>query len=305
MNRSKGANRLIFIMIAISIISPYVIIFIFGNQEFTLYQNLALSQAIYLIPVLIYIIATRGQILNELQLKPIRISIILMVILFAVLMMPVMSWLNLVSMLFARNYMASALTEAVDTPFAMNLLYVALIPAVSEEFMFRGIFFHSYRPAGILKAALVSGLCFGMLHMNLNQFCYAFVLGVVFAFLVEATGSLISSMLAHFVINSSTVLVLAGESAVSSQVDLSAAATAITRSDIMMMLGFYTVLALVCGTLGYAVLTWLAKHSGRTEHMRKLLGRRDGGHGRCVTFFLIATVLLAFGYMILTELIVS
>ena len=31
----------------------------------------------------------------------------------------------------------------------------------------------------------MSGLVFGLFHLNINQFCYAFVIGVVFAFSVE------------------------------------------------------------------------------------------------------------------------
>ena len=38
-----------------------------------------------------------------------------------------------------------------------NMMYIAMVPALAEEFLFRGIFYHSYRPSGIWKAALVSG----------------------------------------------------------------------------------------------------------------------------------------------------
>ena len=54
----------------------------------------------------------------------------------------------------------------------------------------------------------MSGLVFGLFHLNINQFCYAFVIGVVFAFLVEATGSIWSSVLAHFAINTYSITII-------------------------------------------------------------------------------------------------
>ena len=42
--------------------------------------------------------------------------------------------------------------------------------------------------------------------MNFQQFCYAFFLGIVFGFLIEATDSIVSSMAAHMVFNASSLL---------------------------------------------------------------------------------------------------
>ena len=47
----------------------------------------------------------------------------------------------------------------------------------------------------------MSGLIFGLMHLNFNQFSYGFVLGVIFAAVVEASGSIYASMAIHFLIN--------------------------------------------------------------------------------------------------------
>ena len=39
------------------------------------------------------------------------------------------------------------------------------------------------------------------MHLNFNQFSYGFVLGVIFAAVVEASGSIYASMAIHFLIN--------------------------------------------------------------------------------------------------------
>ena len=87
----------------------------------------------------------------------------------------------------------------------MQVILLAVIPPLVEELIFRGIFFGSYRKAGMTGAALMSGLLFGCFHLNINQALYAFVMGIVFAYMVEATGSLWSSVIAHFAVNTYSI----------------------------------------------------------------------------------------------------
>ena len=46
-------------------------------------------------------------------------------------------------------------------------------------------------------AAVISGVFFGIYHMNLVQAVYAGILGIVFAYFLELTGNLWSSVLLH------------------------------------------------------------------------------------------------------------
>lgn len=87
----------------------------------------------------------------------------------------------------------------------MQVILLAVIPPLVEELVFRGIFFGSYRKAGMSGAAIMSGLIFGCFHLNINQGLYAFAIGIVFAYMVEATGSLWSSVIAHFAINTYSI----------------------------------------------------------------------------------------------------
>ena len=111
-------------------------------------------------------------------------------------------------MLFSKNYLEAASQTLLTYPFVVQIILMAVIPALVEEFIFRGLFYGTYRKCGVLKGALMSGLVFGLFHLNINQFCYAFVIGVVFAFMVEATGSIWSSVLAHFAINTYSITII-------------------------------------------------------------------------------------------------
>lgn len=265
MKKAVSVNRLFLGLVVISLSAP----FLFSRfwEGLGIYQNLAMTQMIFLIPVLIYIGCTRGDILNDLQLHMPKVSTVLMTFVLASLLTPVMAWLNLFSMLFTENYVAGTMMELYDASLMRNLAYVALLPALSEEFIFRGVFYHSYRPAGVWKAAVLSGFCFGLLHMNLNQFFYGFVLGVVFALLVEASGSLLTSMFLHFLLNANSVYMMEllkelEEFMGTSQLP-QAVETMASRKEILAALGGYTLSAVIGGFLAFLALRFIARRNGK------------------------------------------
>ena len=120
-------------------------------------------------------------------------------------MIPMVLFLNSITMLFSTNYLEEGTTTLLTYPFFMQVILLAVIPPLVEELVFRGIFFGSYRKAGMSGAAIMSGLIFGCFHLNINQGLYAFAIGIVFAYMVEATGSLWSSVIAHFAINTYSI----------------------------------------------------------------------------------------------------
>lgn len=97
------------------------------------------------------------------------------------------------------------LTMFQPTSFPLYLLAVllmAVIPAICEELMFRGVILHGLRSRfSEWPAILLSALMFTLMHGNLQQFVYPFILGTIMGWVVVRTGSLVSSMLVHFINN--------------------------------------------------------------------------------------------------------
>lgn len=90
-----------------------------------------------------------------------------------------------------------------------NILYVistAITPAFAEEFAFRGIIMGTLRKYGDSFAIIVSSLMFGAMHGNIVQIPFAFMLGLLFAFIDCKTNSLIPSIILHFLNNFYAVL---------------------------------------------------------------------------------------------------
>lgn len=89
--------------------------------------------------------------------------------------------------------------------FLIQIVLVAVLPAICEEFLHRGLLLHGTKQIGVKKAMLISSLLFGLIHFNINQFFYAFVLGMLMSLVVLASKSIYPSMIIHFTNNAISV----------------------------------------------------------------------------------------------------
>lgn len=83
---------------------------------------------------------------------------------------------------------------------ATTLVAVCIAPLV-EELLFRKFLIDRVIKYGEGVAVVLSGIMFGLFHGNLNQFFYATLIGMMFAFLYVKTGRLWYSVLLHIIIN--------------------------------------------------------------------------------------------------------
>lgn len=128
-------------------------------------------------------------------------------VILAFLCLPLIGAISAITSNISGNTASNAISRVMDNPLWLNLLLLAVLPALVEEYVFRGLIFLGYKKRNPLKAVLLSAVLFGFMHLNINQFSYAFVLGIVLALLVYATGSIIPGILVHFTINGYSVVV--------------------------------------------------------------------------------------------------
>ncbi len=90
----------------------------------------------------------------------------------------------------------------------VNLLVVAVIPAIGEELLFRGVIQKQFVALSGSKTAAVilTAFLFSALHMQFFGFLPRFVLGVFLGFLYVWSGSLWLPVLAHFFNNAAAVV---------------------------------------------------------------------------------------------------
>ena len=94
--------------------------------------------------------------------------------------------------------------------FFINVLVIAVIPAIGEEWLFRGVIqklfkenFHSTH-----KAIWLTAFFFALLHQSVFYFLGLWLLGALLGYLKEWSGNIWVPVLAHFINNSLILVVL-------------------------------------------------------------------------------------------------
>ena len=264
--------------------------------------NLILSQMILWVPAVIYLIATKTNPVKHCRFRSVKISSLLMIVLFTMLCGPITTLANAISMLFVDNTVLAMSEDVLAMPFWAMVLLLAVYGPFSEEFVFRGVIYQGYKKQGSpWKAMLFAALLFSFMHMNFNQAVYAFVAGLMLALIMEATDSIWPAFLVHFCVNGFSVVSMyslewLGDSF--NQV-LEEASTAYTQQDILLMISMYFLIAVVCTPLAGCVLVWIAGNEGRSEALKALWDSRKTRKVKLVTIPLIIALFICLAYMIM------
>lgn len=96
----------------------------------------------------------------------------------------------------------------VNTPtsLALNLFTMAVLPALLEEMIYRGYILRTLRPYGNWFAVIVSSILFSLMHGNLRQIPFAFIVGLVLGLLYVTTDNIWMPIAVHFTNNAISVL---------------------------------------------------------------------------------------------------
>lgn len=84
---------------------------------------------------------------------------------------------------------------------ALYVFVLTAVPAVVEEFAFRGLVLGSLKKYGSGYAIIISAVLFGLMHGNIVQIPFATLLGLVMGYVAVATGSIIPCVIIHFLNN--------------------------------------------------------------------------------------------------------
>lgn len=299
--KSNKANWL-FLTVILVHIGVVVLLSVAGERiTFSIIMNFLLSEAIIIVPALLFLLPMKGRFNEALGFHKIRISTVLMIILFTFLIMPLVTVLNAVSLFFTDNTVASMQGDIVGVPFVVMWLLIGVYGPFCEEFVFRGILYSGYKKSGrVVGAILMSSLAFGLMHMNLNQALYAFGIGILLAMLVEVTGSLWASTFCHMVFNSIQVCFmfasewlmdhLYGGAVEDVQAEL-------TNESLMAAMSVYLLIAAVTTPIAICVLAWMAKNENRVEIIRNLRTERGERGEYLISIPFIVAIVLCFGYI--------
>jgi membrane protease YdiL (CAAX protease family) len=196
-----------------------------GEKDIKFLRYLLISQQISLFIVPAIIILTLMKPDHQTGLRALimpRINEVVVVIVLAFCIFPITSftgelnsWMHLPDWLSGveqwmteKEDYATRLIDMLLTPdtfwiMILNVIMIAVIPAIGEEFIFRGVFqkiLSNLFKSGHL-AIWVTAFVFSILHFQFFGFIPRFILGLVFGYLFFWSGTLWLPVISHFVNN--------------------------------------------------------------------------------------------------------
>ena len=301
MNRKK-AGWLYLIIAVVSISISYLLTALYYKTGFELdmIPNILISEAMLIVPTFFMLLFSKEKVTEVLSIRKIKWSTFFGVIAFTMASSPLVTLVNLASQLFVENTVTENSTQFLSLHPLLLIFFVGVLAPVCEELVFRGAIFGGMKKEGnVFKAVMASGLLFGLLHMNINQASYAFVIGILLGFLVEATGSIFSSILFHVLINTSNaVMMIISDSVVSDEM-MANADEMVTTATLLNMIGVYAVLAVIGTTIAICLLVWMSKNEGRQPLLIKAWGDRKVKEGKVMSIPFIIGVVISIVFMLL------
>ncbi len=185
----------------------------FGTLGSCLLSLFTQAGIIFLLPVLLFRVLSKKRFSKEfgffgyikISWITVCLSVILGVVIF-LLNLYVSGFFN--SLISGFGYVHKSAGPVSPQPWWMllvNLFCTAVLPAVCEETLHRGMLLYGNGWHGNGRAILISSVLFGLLHMNIEQFFYATLIGVFLAVLVGSADSIYPAMIVHFMNNALSV----------------------------------------------------------------------------------------------------
>ncbi len=266
MKRVFKANIYFLTILILEIVGPYFlrplynILNISDIRLILLFNHLIL----FITPAIIYLIITKSSFKDTLKLNKLHWKDLLLIILLGFVVQPVMTFFSIISTFFFNNEIGSFINEILSTPYILLLGLVAVLPSITEEITIRGVVLSGYENKNKYVAAAITGLFFGIFHLDAQQFLYATVLGFVFALVVRITNSIYSSMILHFIINGTSVTIAKISKMITESLPIAVETTEfnlknITSQEKLLILIIYGIIAIVFSVFVFLIIYLLEK----------------------------------------------
>ena len=108
---------------------------------------------------------------------------------------------NVLSALLSRGESQNHMAQLLSNVDPLVIIITTVFAPIVEELLFRKFIIDRTVQFGEKTAILFSGLSFGLFHMNLYQFFYAFGIGVLLAYIYIRTGKVRYSIFLHVGVN--------------------------------------------------------------------------------------------------------
>jgi len=168
--------------------------------------TVCVQSILFALPFLLYILICKQNIkqtssrffFHKISFKTILISLLIGVLTYVVVVYVSTFW-SVLLQLFGYSSSSSESVSALPVwlTFLIAFFSTALLPAIGEETSHRGLLLGNLRDNGLRRAVVISALLFGLAHLNIPQFGYAFVVGLILGAVTLITRSIFPAMIIH------------------------------------------------------------------------------------------------------------
>lgn len=204
---STSAALLAFIVCVLFLIADSFDFYLSSSSE--IYVTVIVLQiVVFVLPAALYCRIRSTEISGKLRLRPFSSSGLLLTLLAAATMIVCGLLINFLRVKLGgsvaqyalyRNLLIPSNSSITDT--AAATLAFALIPALSEEFLFRSILLAEFEEKGPFTAIFMSTLLFGIVHFSPDKLPEYLISGIILCLLTYVTDSVFAPALAHFIYN--------------------------------------------------------------------------------------------------------
>ncbi|NMA67472.1 MAG: CPBP family intramembrane metalloprotease [Clostridiaceae bacterium] len=169
--------------------------------------NLVLSEVLFFaLPPIILALLRRYDIKKTFRFKaPRPLEVLLMLVISPVMIIAGICSgflaLLVIKMVFGRVYLAGDVASLMTNKLWISILIVAVVPAVCEELLFRGMIQRGIERLGVGWGIFLSGILFGLFHFDFQRLAAQTLIGFIAAYVVYRTGSIFNGMILHFMNN--------------------------------------------------------------------------------------------------------
>lgn len=138
---------------------------------------------------------------RKISIKSVFVSLIMGVLVYCITIFIATFFSAILSLFGYESSSGGVMSEYPLWLLFVELFFTAVLPGICEEVAHRGMLLSTYKQMGAKKAIVLSGLLFGLMHLNIEQFFYASIIGFFFAFVTLGTDSIYPTMIMHFTNN--------------------------------------------------------------------------------------------------------
>ncbi|MBQ9590753.1 MAG: CPBP family intramembrane metalloprotease [Butyrivibrio sp.] len=294
----KRANRAFLYMI-LSTLGLVVVLslwYLNGGPVLSIFANNLLSESVILIPAVAAILYSGEKLSVLIPFHKIKLSSVFLTVVYVFTLFPMVAFVNSISMLFVENTVTAISDDVLAMPMWVMIFAIGILGPFVEEIVFRGVILQSYQRTGrIVGSIVLSSVMFGMMHLNFNQFAYGTVMGVMLALLVEATGTVLTSFIAHALFNSVEVIMM-----FTSNNTLDEATEYLDDMGTVWEFGYMVYLgvaAIIFTVLAFFIVRMISANEGRKEFFVNIPRCRKQGY-KLITIPLVIAMAISLIYMV-------